>query len=109
MWRAIRLVTDIGLHSKGWTREQAIAYMARTLGWSETRATNQVERYMVWPAQALAYKTGSLKILELRQRARKALGDKFTLPAFHAVAIGDGTLPLPILEARVDKWIASVK
>ncbi len=109
LMRAVRLVVDTGLHAKGWTREQAIAYMAKNLGWSEARATNQVERYMVWPAQALAYKTGALKILELRERAQKALGDKFSLPAFHAVVIGDGTLPLPILEARVDRWIASAK
>ncbi len=109
LMRAVRLVVDTGIHSKGWTREQAIAYMAKALGWKEARARNQIERYMVWPAQALAYKTGSLKILELRDRARKALGDKFTLPAFHAVVIGDGTLPLSLLEARVDKWIAATK
>ena len=109
LMRAVRLVVDTGIHAKGWSREQAIAYMAKALGWSEASARNQIERYMVWPAQALAYKTGSLKILELRERARQALGDKFTLPAFHAVVIGDGTLPLPILEARVDKWIASAK
>ena len=109
LMRAVRLVVDTGIHAKGWSREQAIAYMAKALGWSEARAKNQIERYMVWPAQALAYKTGSLKILELRERAKKALGDKFTLPAFHAVVIGDGTLPLPILEARVDKWIASAR
>ncbi|MBC7455668.1 MAG: DUF885 domain-containing protein [Massilia sp.] len=109
LMRAVRLVVDTGLHSKGWTREQAIAYMAKALGWSEARAKNQIERYMVWPAQALAYKTGSLKILELRARAKTALGDKFSLPKFHEVVIGDGTLPLSILEARVDRWIASAK
>ena len=109
LMRAVRLVVDTGIHAKGWSREQAIAYMAKALGWSDARAQNQIERYMVWPAQALAYKTGSLKILELRKRAKTALGDKFTLPAFHAVVIGDGTLPLPILEARVDKWIASTR
>lgn len=109
LMRAVRLVVDTGIHAKGWSREQAITYMAKALGWSEARAKNQIERYMVWPAQALAYKTGSLKILELRDRARKALGDKFTLPKFHEVVIGDGTLPLSILEARVDQWIASAK
>ncbi|MES2017900.1 MAG: DUF885 domain-containing protein [Pseudomonadota bacterium] len=109
LMRAVRLVVDTGLHSKGWSREQAIAYMAKNLGWSDARARNQVERYMVWPSQALAYKSGALKILELRDRAKAALGDKFTLPAFHAVVIGDGTLPLSILEARVDKWIATTK
>jgi len=109
LMRAVRLVVDTGIHAKGWTREQAITYMANALGWSEAQAKNQIERYMVWPAQALAYKTGSLKILALRERARAALGDKFSLPAFHAVVIGDGTLPLSILEARVDAWIARTK
>ncbi|HEY0062697.1 MAG TPA: DUF885 domain-containing protein [Telluria sp.] len=109
LMRAVRLVVDTGIHAKGWTREQAISYMADALGWSEARAKNQIERYMVWPAQALAYKTGSLKILALRERARTALGDKFSLPKFHEVVIGDGTLPLSILEARVDQWIASAK
>ncbi len=109
LMRAVRLVVDTGLHAKGWTRGEAIAYMASALGWSDARAKNQIERYMVWPAQALAYKTGSLKILELRERAKKVLGDKFSLPKFHEVVIGDGTLPLSILEARVDRWIASAR
>ena len=109
MLRAARLVVDTGMHATGWSREQAIAYLADTLGWSEARAKNQIERYMVWPAQALSYKIGSLKILELRARAQEALGDKFSYQKFHQVVIGDGTLPLPILEARVDKWIAASK
>ncbi|OFA00295.1 DUF885 family protein [Duganella sp. HH101] len=109
MLRAARLVVDTGMHAKGWSREQAITYLADTLGWSEARARNQIERYMVWPAQALSYKIGSLKILELRARAQQALGDKFSYQKFHEVVIGDGTLPLPILEARVDRWIAASK
>jgi uncharacterized protein (DUF885 family) len=109
MLRAARLVVDTGMHAKGWSREQAIAYLADTLGWPEARAKNQIERYMVWPAQALSYKIGSLKILELRARAQQALGDKFSYQKFHEVVIGDGTLPLPILEARVDRWIAASK
>ena len=109
MLRAARLVVDTGLHAKGWTREQAIAYLVDTLGWTEPRARNQIERYMVLPAQALSYKIGSLKILELRARAQQALGDKFSYQKFHEVVIGDGTLPMPILEARVDRWIASSK
>ena len=109
MLRAARLVVDTGMHAKGWTREQAIAYLVDTLGWNEGRAKNQVERYMVWPAQALSYKIGSLKILELRARAQQALGDKFSYRKFHEVVVGDGTLPLPILEARVNAWIASAK
>jgi uncharacterized protein (DUF885 family) len=109
MLRAARLVVDTGMHAKGWSREQAIAYLVDTLGWTEPRARNQIERYMVWPAQALSYKIGSLKILELRARAQMALGDKFSYQKFHEVVIGDGTLPLPILEQRVDRWIASTK
>jgi uncharacterized protein (DUF885 family) len=107
--RAVRLVVDTGMHAKGWSREQAITYMQQNLGYSEARATNQVQRYMVWPAQALSYKMGALKILELRDRARAALGDKFSMPKFHEIVIGEGTLPLPILEARVDRWIAASK
>ena len=107
--RAVRLVVDTGMHAKGWTREQAINYMMENLGYSEARAKNQVERYMVIPGQALAYKIGALKILELRARAQQALGSKFTLADFHKVVVGDGTLPMPILEAQVNRWIAANK
>lgn len=109
MLRAVRLVVDTGMHAKGWSREQAIKYAMDTLGYSEARARNQIERYMVWPAQALAYKIGALKILELRARAEKELGDKFSYAAFHTVVTGDGTLSLPILEQRVNAWIAASK
>ncbi|MGV7208008.1 DUF885 domain-containing protein [Oxalobacteraceae bacterium A2-2] len=109
MLRAVRLVVDTGMHAKGWTREQAIAYMMETLGYSEARARNQVERYMVIPAQALAYKVGAMKILELRSRAQQALGDRFSYAKFHEVVLGDGTLPMPILEAQVERWIAAGK
>ncbi len=105
MLRAVRLVVDTGMHAKGWSRERAIAYAMDILGYSEGEARNQIERYMVWPAQALSYKIGALKILELRDRAQKALGDKFSYAGFHDVVIGDGTLPLPILESRIDAWI----
>jgi uncharacterized protein (DUF885 family) len=104
--RAVRLVVDTGLHAQGWSREKAIAYAEDILGYSEARAQNQIERYMVMPAQALSYKIGALKILELRERARQALGGRFSYSGFHDVVIGDGTLPLPILEVRVDAWIA---
>lgn len=107
LMRAVRLVVDTGIHAKGWSREQAIAYMQDTLGVSEARATNQVQRYMVWPAQALSYKVGALKILALREKAQAALGDKFRLAEFHDTVLGEGTLPLPILERRVDRWIES--
>jgi uncharacterized protein (DUF885 family) len=109
MLRAVRLVVDTGMHAKGWSRERAIAYTVDTLGYSEAAAKNQIERYMATPAQALAYKIGAMKILELRERARQALGSKFSYGQFHDVVIADGTLPLPILEARVDAWIASKK
>jgi uncharacterized protein (DUF885 family) len=107
MLRAVRLVVDTGMHAKGWSRERAIAYTVETLGYSEAAAKNQIERYMATPAQALAYKIGAMKILELRQRARQALGGKFSYGGFHDVVVADGTLPLPILEAQVDAWIAS--
>lgn len=107
--RAVRLVVDTGMHAQGWSRERAIAYTVDTLGYSEAEARNQIERYMAMPAQALAYKVGALKILELRERARQALGTKFTYAKFHDVVVGDGTLPLPILEARVIAWIAKEK
>jgi uncharacterized protein (DUF885 family) len=107
--RAVRLVVDTGMHAQGWSREKAIAYAMENLGYSEARAANQIERYMVWPAQALSYKIGALKILELRERARQALGPKFSYPKFHEVVLGDGTLPLPILEAQVNRWIAGAR
>ncbi|MFA9215733.1 MAG: DUF885 family protein [Sphingomonadaceae bacterium] len=109
MLRAVRLVVDTGMHAKGWSREQALHYAMDTLGYSEARARNQIERYMVWPAQALAYKIGALKILELRARAQQELGDKFSYASFHTVVTGEGTLSLPILEQRVSAWIAASK
>jgi uncharacterized protein (DUF885 family) len=105
--RAVRLVVDTGMHAQGWSREKAVAYAMENLGYSEARAANQIERYMVWPGQALAYKTGALKILELRAKAQQALGPKFSYAKFHEVVLGDGTLPLPILEAQVNRWIES--
>jgi uncharacterized protein (DUF885 family) len=109
MLRAARLVVDTGIHTKGWTREQAIQYFSDTLGYSEADSRAQIERYMVWPGQALGYKIGSLKILELRHRAEAALGSKFDLRAFHDVVLGEGTLPLALLEKKVDRWIATSK
>ena len=108
LFRAARLVVDTGLHAKGWTREQAIAYLRDTLGF-EGRAKSETERYMAWPGQALGYKIGQLRITALRERAEKALGAKFSLPAFHEVVLGDGTVPLSLLEAKVDQWIAENK
>jgi len=109
MLRAVRLVVDTGMHAKGWTREQSIQYMRETLGYSEADARNATERYMAWPAQALGYKIGALKIQELRARAEKALGPQFSLPKFHEIVLGEGTLPLALLEKKVDRWIAATK
>ena len=105
MLRAVRLVVDTGMHAKGWTREQSIQYMRDTLGYTEAVARSETERYMVWPGQALGYKIGSLKIAELRQKAATALGGKFSLPKFHEIVLEDGTVPLSLLEAKVQRWI----
>jgi uncharacterized protein (DUF885 family) len=109
IWRAIRLVVDTGLHSKGWTREQVIAYMKANSATTDTEAVSEAERYIAIPGQALAYKIGELKILELRARAEKALGDKFDIKAFHAEVLEDGSLPLSVLEAKIDRYIAANK
>ncbi len=106
MLRAVRLVVDTGMHAQGWSRERAITYAMENLGYSEAAAKNQIERYIATPAQALAYKIGALKILELRTRAQQALGARFSYASFHDVIVGDGTLPLPIMESRIDSWIA---
>jgi uncharacterized protein (DUF885 family) len=109
LFRAARLVVDTGLHSKGWTRGQAITYMVTTTGMNESQVTTEVERYMEQPGQACAYKIGQLKILELRERARAALGPKFDLKDFHAVVLENGGVPLTLLERLVDEWIARTK
>ncbi len=103
--RAIRLVVDTGLHAKGWTREQTIRYIMDNQGATEPSARRATERYMAWPGQALAYKVGELKILALRAKAKQALGDRFDIAAFHDTVLGSGSVPLSMLEARVDKWI----
>ena len=109
LWRAIRLVVDTGLHSKGWSREQVIKYMLDNSAESETQSTAEAERYMAIPGQALAYKIGELKIQELRDRAEKALGAKFDVREFHAEVLKDGAVPLSVLEGKIDRWIASKK
>ena len=107
MYRALRLVVDTGIHAMGWTREQAIRYMLENSGLGETQATNEVERYIANPGQALAYKVGQLKILELRERAERELGDRFDIREFHAQVLMTGALPLTVLERKIDDWIAS--
>ena len=107
IWRANRPVVDTGLHAMGWTREQAIAQMRDTSAISETNAVIEVERYIANPGQALAYKIGELKLQELRQRAEKAFGDRFDPRDFHRAVLEDGSLPLDVLEAKIDRWIAT--
>lgn len=107
MLRAMRLVVDTGIHSKGWTRDEAIEYMLANSGMSRTDATAEVERYIAIPSQALAYKIGALTIQRLREKAEKALGDKFDPREFHAQVLMTGSLPMAVLEKKIDDWIAS--
>ncbi|WP_457669833.1 DUF885 domain-containing protein [Thiolapillus sp.] len=107
MFRAVRLVVDTGLHHKRWSREQAIEYMLEKTGKSRTDVVAEIERYLVMPGQALAYKIGMIKILELREKAKSALGAKFDYGRFHDVILKNGALPLALLEQQVEKYIAS--
>jgi uncharacterized protein (DUF885 family) len=106
MWRAVRLVVDTGMHAKGWTRQQAIDYFKANAGKTEHDIEVEVDRYIVWPGQALAYKLGELKIKELRAYAEKELGPKFDLRAFHDHVLGNGALPLDLLEKNMKAWVA---
>ncbi|MEE2691513.1 MAG: DUF885 domain-containing protein [Pseudomonadota bacterium] len=108
-WRAVRLVVDTGIHSKKWTREQAIDFMVKSVPVSEEQARKEIERYVVIPGQATAYMIGKLKIKELRARAKEALGDRFDLREFHDVVLANGSVPLDVLDDLVDEWIASKK
>jgi uncharacterized protein (DUF885 family) len=109
MWRAIRLVVDTGVHSKHWTRQQMVDFFHEHSAIDETNIQAEVDRYIAWPGQALGYKMGQLKILELRQRAQTALGSKFSLKGFHDVVLDSGALPMDVLEKQVDAWIAAQK
>lgn len=109
MWRACRLVVDTGLHSKGWTKAQAIAFMRDNSALSDANIEAEVNRYISWPGQALGYKIGELKIRELRAKAEKTLGPKFDLRGFHDAVLSQGAVPLDVLERQVDGWIASRK
>ena len=109
IWRAIRLVVDTGVHSQHWTRQQIVDYFHEHSAINETSVQSETDRYIAWPSQALAYKVGQLKILELREKAKKALGAKFDIKAFHDVVLDAGALPLDVLEARVNDWIALQK
>ena len=107
MLRAMRLVVDTGLHAKGWSREQAIDYMLANSGMGRSDATAEVERYIAWPGQALGYKIGALTIQRLKRTAQDKLGAKFDIRGFHDQVLGSGALPLPILEAKLGRWIAA--
>ncbi len=107
MWRACRLVVDPGMHYLGWTRQQAIDFMAENSALSLHNITTEVDRYIAWPGQAVAYKTGELKIRELRERAELQLGDRFDVREFHDVVLGSGSVPLSVLESNVEEYIAT--
>ncbi len=109
MWRAIRLVVDVGMHAKGWSKEQAVDFFTQNVGKAEHDINVEVDRYICWPGQALAYKIGELKIRELRAYATKELGDKFDVRAFHDQILGSGPLPLDVLEKQIKKWVAEVR
>src|SRR5580658_35817 len=109
LFRAVRLVVDTGIHSKGWTREQVVEFFRKSGAVDEPTIQSETDRYIAWPAQALSYKLGQLKFRELRERARTELGAKFDIRTFHDEMINGGTLPLDLLEARTDRWIAEQK
>ena len=109
MWRACRLVVDTGMHSKGWSKEQAVSFMADNTALSLHNIEAEVNRYITWPGQALAYKIGELKMQELRQRASSALGSDFDLRRFHDALLENGAVPLSVLEENIDAWIAAEK
>lgn len=107
MWRACRLVIDTGIHSQGWTRQQGLDFLADNTSLSPANVRAEVDRYISWPGQALSYKLGELKIWELRRRAEQALGERFDLREFHDAVLGNGALPLSMLETEIERWIAS--
>jgi len=109
MHRAIRLVVDVAIHEKGMTREEAIKYMMDNEAISEQGATAEIERYMAIPGQALGYKIGALKIRELRNKYENELGDKFRIASFHDEVLRYGSMPLALLEKKLDQWVASQK
>ncbi len=109
MWRSVRLVVDTGVHAKHWSRQQMVDYFRKYTAMDEQNIATEVDRYIAWPGQALAYKLGQMKILELRERARQELGPRFDLRAFHDASLDDGPMPLDVLEANMNRWIAAQK
>ncbi len=106
-WRACRLVVDTGLHAKGWSRQQAIDYMTDNSILAENNIENEVDRYITWPGQALAYKLGQMEILKLRDEAKTKLGSRFDIKAFHDAVLGNGAVALPVLRQQVETYIAT--
>ena len=104
-WRACRLVVDTGLHAKGWSRQQAIDYMKANTCLAENNIENEVDRYLTWPGQALAYKCGQLEILRLREEAKQRLGTRFDIRRFHDAVLKNGAVSLPVLRRQVEAWI----
>ena len=109
MWRAVRLVVDTGVHYKHWNRVQMVDYFHQHTAMDEPNMQTEVDRYIAWPAQALSYQLGKMKILELRERARNELGEKFDIRAFHDAVLDEGALPLDLLEKKMNDWIDSQK
>jgi uncharacterized protein (DUF885 family) len=109
MLRAIRLVVDTGFHAKKWTRDQVVQFFHDHSATAEVEVQSETDRYIAWPGQALGYKMGQLKILELRERAKKELGSKFDIRRFHDAVLGAGALPMGVLEDRINAWIAAEK
>ncbi len=109
IWRAVRLVVDTGIHAKGWSREQAIAYMTANTSLSAHEIETEVDRYIAGPGQALSYYLGEMAIVEARAKAERALGARFDIRAFHDAVLGLGSVPLPVLSARIDRFIAEAK
>jgi uncharacterized protein (DUF885 family) len=105
LFRAVRLVVDTGLHYKKWTREQAIKYMSETTGTVESDVVVEIDRYMVWPGQALGYKLGMINILDQRQKAKTALGEKFDIKEFHDLVLLGGSVPMSILNSKIKSWV----
>jgi uncharacterized protein (DUF885 family) len=106
-WRACRLVVDTGIHAFGWTRQQAIDFMLQNTALSEREIKSEVDRYITWPGQALAYKIGEIRIRAMREKAERVLGANFDLRRFHDTVIGSGSVPIDLLDALVDAWIES--
>jgi uncharacterized protein (DUF885 family) len=109
MWRSIRLVVDTGIHAMGWSREEAIEYFKQNAPKSELDIVNEIDRYIGWPGQALGYKIGQLKILELRAYAETSLGSEFDIRRFHDALLENGSVPLDVLDARMREWVSEEK